>query len=255
MFEPYKQLGQNFLTDFTVASKMVSALQLSPSDTVVEIGPGLGIITRQLANDLTGLNSKIYAVEIDERFIPNLNQMFSDHINAQVVFANILDWLPNTHLPKNFKILGALPFNITTPIIKSIIFLENKPSVCVLMVQDEVAIKLSAVPPDASYWSVFLQSFFNVEYLGPVKKEVFDPKPMFDGGLIKLTLHENPFIQYLELNKYEKFLNKAFSNPRKMLNKIFTAEELSKFGFDPSLRAENISAQEWIEAFKISIQK
>ena len=250
MFEPNRNLGQNFLTDFHVASIMVDALDIQQNDTIVEIGPGLGAITIQLANTLTSSESKIYVVEVDERFIPKLNQMLKEHLNTQVVFANFLDWLPMINIQDKFKILGAIPFNITTPIVNTILHLQNQPETCVLMVQDEVAKKLTAAPPDSSFWSVFVQSFYDVEYLGSVEKEKFDPAPSFNGGIVKLNKKQTTEITFDQLQKYEGFLHRGFSNPRKMLNKIFTEEEIQKINFNGSDRAENISAQHWTEAFK-----
>ena len=115
--------------------------------------------------------------------------------------------------------------------------------------QKEVAEKVSAKGNDASYISSFVQTFFNVGYLYTVDKSLFDPEPKVHGGIVKLVRKESG-LSSNDIEKYEGFLHKAFSHPRKMLNKSFTKEELEKVGIDPKLRPQNISPQKWVEMFE-----
>jgi len=122
--------------------------------------------------------------------------------------------------------------------------------VCVLLVQKEVADKIKSPAPDSSYMSCFIQTFFDVSYIGTVPKNRFRPEPEVDGGILKFARKEGDFFPEF-IVKYEAFLHKAFSNPRKMLNKMFTKEELEKGGIDQTLRAQNLNSSQWLEFYKV----
>lgn len=247
MYEPIKKLGQNFLKDKLIIRKMVGALGIKPEDTVIEIGPGLGAITEVLLSDVNP-QTTIYAVEIDNRFINKLRDMFSKYPNLRVIEANILDWLPNFDSQgKPFKIIGSLPYYITSPVIHEIIKMKKQPEIAVLIVQKEVAEKIKAKAPDSSYLSVFTQTFFDIEYLGLVEKSRFTPLPEVDGEIIRLIRKS---AGEKDIRKYEGFLHKAFAHPRKMLNKIFSKEELAETGINGKKRAQDYSAEEWLRFFK-----
>jgi 16S rRNA A1518/A1519 N6-dimethyltransferase RsmA/KsgA/DIM1 with predicted DNA glycosylase/AP lyase activity len=126
------------------------------------------------------------------------------------------------------------------------------PEACVFLVQKEVAEKISNKAPDSSYLSSFVQSFFTVEYLGKIEAKKFNPVPEVDGGIIKLVnLHPNVRFDPEFIEKYEGFLHKAYSHPRKMLNKAFSKEDLLKGDIDTNLRAQNLDAGEWLSFFKL----
>ena len=111
MYEPVKNLGQNFLTDYTFVNKMVEALDLKGGDAVVEIGPGLGVLTERISRKLIGSGSVIYAIELDERFVSKLESMFIHDLDLHVVHADILKWLPDFEFNNNY-IIGKLCFHI-----------------------------------------------------------------------------------------------------------------------------------------------
>lgn len=249
MLKPDKSLGQNFLMDLELVRKMVDALELKSGDVVVEIGPGLGVLTAELVKRAVE-NVTVHAVEIDKRFVDNLKRAFLDYLDVNIVEANILDWFPRFNPATPFKILGSLPYYITSPIIHSIIKMKKRPELCVLLVQKEVADKIVSSAPDASYLSTFVQTFYDVEYLGKVDKARFKPEPKVDGGIIKLREKSLVEISEEDMAKYEGFLHRGFSSPRKMLNKVFKPDELAKIGVDGNLRPQNLSAEKWIEVFK-----
>jgi 16S rRNA (adenine1518-N6/adenine1519-N6)-dimethyltransferase len=248
MYDPIKGLGQNFLTDYQIVHKMLDALEVSLNDKVVEIGPGLGILTEELSKKLDRKDSLVYAVEIDERLWSKVNEMFLYQGNVIVVHEDILDWLKDFEPDYDFKILGSLPYYITSPILHSITKLKSRPSIAVLMIQKEVAEKIAAKAPNASYLSSFIQTFFKVSYVGTVSKDKFKPQPKVDGGIIKLIKKDIQMSSEI-LRKYEGFLHKAHKNRRKMLNKAFTKEQLELGGIDPKLRPQNLDAQEWLDFF------
>jgi 16S rRNA (adenine1518-N6/adenine1519-N6)-dimethyltransferase len=248
MYYPIKNLGQNFLTDMTIVRKMIDALDVAPEDKIVEIGPGLGILTEELSNRLDRNNSKLYAVEIDERLWSKINEMFLYRGNVIAVNEDILEWFKDFEPETDYKIIGSLPFYITSPILHAIIELKKRPILAVLMVQYEVAKKIAAIKPDSSYLSVITQTFFDVEYLGKISKKQFRPEPKVDGGLIRLIKREFDMAPDI-LNKYIGFLHKGFQSPRKMLNKPFSKEQLELSGVNPTFRPQELSAKEWVNFF------
>ncbi len=250
MYKPIKTLGQNFLMDKSVVRDMVNVLGIENGDEIIEIGSGHGVVTEALIEEVRYSDSKIYAVEVDERFCKKLSNLYNTEGNIQVFCEDILQWLPRFSTEKDFKIIGSLPYYITSPIIHGIIKMKKMPKICVLLVQKEVAEKIKSKVPDSSYMSSFAQTFFDVSYLGKVPRKRFKPEPDVDGGILKLTRRNSDFTLDFII-KYEGFLHKAFSNPRKMLNKVFTKEELQKGGIDPTLRAQNLSADEWLNFYRI----
>lgn len=244
MISPKKELGQNFLKNESVVDLMVRSLELS-KETVVEIGPGMGVVTKRILKEDI---SKLYAIEFDERMISFLNNAFKEEKALELIHTNVLDWLPKFTTTSNFKIIGSLPYYITSPILHRIVYMRKRPRVCVLLVQKEVAQKLSEGIPNASYLSTFIQTFFEVDFIQRVNKEDFDPIPKVDGGIIKLTNKENT-LAFEKIEKYEKFLHHAFKHPRKMLNKTFNVKVLKEVGIEASARPQVVSKRKWLELF------
>ena len=249
MYEPIKALGQNFLTDKYLADRMVASLNLNEGDTVIEIGPGLGILTEAVADRMRTRNFKLFAVEIDSRFTAKLETMFITLPELIVVNEDILNWLPKFSAEGVVKVLGSLPFYITSPIIHTIIKMSVLPDKVVLLVQKEVAEKIVASAPDSSYMSVFVQAFYDVELIEVLSRKKFKPAPKVDGAI--LVFSKKRTMPLGEIIKFEGFMHKAFASPRKMLNKPFTKEELNLGGIDPKLRPEALSAEQWVAFYKI----
>lgn len=251
-YKPKKSLGQNFMLSGEIANFMAYALDLDPQDIVVEIGAGLGAVTQKLSEALFEYGSKIYAVEIDSRFIPKLQEMFLESINVKVIKADILKWLPTQDFKRDFKVLGSLPFNITSPILHMLAKLEQRPIKSVLLIQKEVGEKISETAPNASYLSTFLQTFFTVEYLKDVPRNVFSPVPKVDGCVVSLERKKvkDYFLDPKIVGKYEGFLHKGFQTPRKMLNKPFSGEELTAVGVQGTKRPQELDVETWEKMFE-----
>jgi len=250
MFKPHKELGQNFLTDRSVAKDMVEALDIQNGDEIVEIGPGHGVVTDFLVEKAKDLDVVIHAVELDARLYQELKNFYSGNEKIEVIKENILDWLPTLSTDREIKIIGSVPYYITSPIIHKIIKMPAVPQGVVLLVQKEVAEKIKNKAPDSSYMSSFVQTFFDVKYLGKVPSKKFNPEPKVDGGIIKMVKKEDANLDPVFIRKYEGFLHKAYSNPRKMLNKVFRKEELENGNINPTLRAQNLDAEEWLSFYK-----
>ncbi len=235
-----------------ISSYMVQSLNLNSTDKVVEIGAGLGAVTQKLSEQLFEHTSHIYAVEIDDRFISKLEEMFRPTLNVTVITGDILQWLPQQDFETSFKVLGSLPYYITSPILHMLVKLPQRPEKSVLLIQKEVAENLVEKAPRASYLSSFLQTFFDVTYLKTVPKDVFTPVPKVDGAIICLDKKptDEIFADPQVVEKYERFLHKGFSHPRKMLNKPFTKEELSRTGINGNLRPHDLDTSVWVDMFK-----
>jgi 16S rRNA (adenine1518-N6/adenine1519-N6)-dimethyltransferase len=252
MFKPHRYLGQNFLIDRTIADQMVSALEIENGDEIVEIGSGFGIITEALLKKSKDKKVKINAVEIDGRLYKNLVERFSGEERIEFHNEDFLRWFPQFSFQRELKIIGSVPYYITSPIIHQIIKADRRPKIAILLVQKEVAEKIKSTAPDSSYLSSFVQTFFDVQYLGKVPSRKFNPEPEVDGGVLKLICKEKDedFLPDF-IRRYEGFLHKAYSNPRKMLNKVFKKDELEKGKIDPHLRPQNLDAEEWLTFFKV----
>jgi len=251
MFKPHRYLGQNFLIDRTIADQMVSALEIENGDEIVEIGSGFGIITEALLKKSKDKKVKINAVEIDGRLYKNLVERFSGEERVEFYNEDFLRWFPQFSFQGELKIIGSIPYYITSPVIHQIIKAEKRPKIVILLVQKEVAEKIKSTAPDSSYLSSFVQTFFDVQYLGKVPSRKFNPEPEVDGGVLKLIRKEEVDFPPDFIRKYEGFLHKAYSNPRKMLNKVFKKDELEKGKIDPHLRPQNLDAEKWLTFFKI----
>jgi len=245
-----KSLGQNFLTDPSVAKLMVDALAIQTGDEIIEIGSGTGVVTKPLAEICQQHKARLTAVEFDVDLIPVLKSGVSENQLISIVNANILNLLDDFKVGQNtgFKLIGSLPYNITSPLLHRLIKFEPMPDNCVFLIQKEVAQKICEVAPNSNYLSVFVQTFYEPKILRIVNKNLFDPTPQVDGAVI--NLERKPTVMALsEISRYEKFLHHAFSHPRKMLNKVFSQEELEKYQLDGRNRAQNYGWQEYLTAF------
>jgi len=245
-----KSLGQNFLTDPSIAKLMVDALGIQTGDEIIEIGSGTGVVTKPLAEICQEQKAHLTAVEFDVDLIPFLKSTVPENQLVSIVNANILNFLDDFKVAQNtgFKLIGSLPYNITSPLLHRLIKLEPMTDTCVFLIQKEVGQKICEVAPDSNYLSVFVQTFYVPKILRIVDKNLFDPIPQVDGAILKLE--RKPTVMDLsEISRYEKFLHHAFSHPRKMLNKVFSKEELEKYHLDETNRAQNYGWQKYLQAF------
>lgn len=245
-----KALGQNFLTDSSVAQLMVDALEIRGGEEIIEIGSGTGVVTKPLVSICNSQNAHLTAVEFDIDLIPVLKSVVTENGNIRFVNANILNFLDDFKVLENMrlKIIGSLPYNITSPLTHRLIKNNPMPETCVFLIQKEVAQKICSEAPDSSYLSVFVQTFYKTEILKIVGKGLFDPVPQVDGAVIRLE--KKPVEDTnLDISRYEKFLHHTFSHPRKMLNKVFTKEELEKYQLDGAKRPQDYSSGHYLSAF------
>ena len=254
--KPSKGLGQNFLIDKNVLSKIIEAAALKPTDVVLEIGPGIGTLTQKLAKNC----KKVIAIEKDKTMVKILSEILKDFNNIKIINNDVLkienwDLIENCKLKiKNYKIVANIPYYITSPVIRKFLESENKPDFMVLMVQKEVAQRICAKPPNMSLLAVSVQFYAEPKIISYVSKNCFWPSPKIDSAIIKITPHK--IVGHREsYNLFFKVVKAGFSHPRKQLasnlSKRFkmpkekTPEWLLKNKIDPKQRAETLSIEDW----------
>lgn len=246
-----KNLGQNFLIDNNIINKINDSINAKEDDLIIEIGPGMGALTRVLKEK----NANIICYEIDKDMIPYLNKYVDS--KTKVIYKDILEASIKEDI-KDIKfnklyIVGNLPYYITTSIIKYLISLELSIEEMIFMVQEEVADRFTASYGNSDYGSItlFLNYYFNVEKLFKVSKKCFNPVPKVESAVIKFSKRLNK----LEVNKdkYFTIINDSFKMKRKTLknnlsnydfNKI--KEILNKYNLSETVRAEELSEEVFV---------
>ena len=246
-----KSLGQNFLVDDGVAGRIIDAADVGPTDTVVEIGPGHGVLTRGLA----GRAGRVIAIELDPMLYDKLKSEFSGVPNLELVLGDALKY-PYEGLDKGVKVVANLPYYISTPIITRLIAARGKINLMVLMLQKEVAARITAPPggKDYGYLSVMVQLYTEPKVLFDVSRHAFKPEPKVDSAILKLQMRTEPAVAVADYALFEKIVSAAFSQRRKTLRNtmkasgLFTDEGtagLAGSGIDPTRRAETFTVAEF----------
>lgn len=248
-----KKLGQNFLIDETVVRRIVEAAELTPEDTVLEVGPGIGTLTQGLAE--SGAN--VVAVELDKRLLPVLDVTLEGYDNVRIVNGDILqvDIMEQVQKP-DFKCCANLPYYITTPIIFAILEKRLPMERLVVMVQKEVAERMAAKPGSKDYGalSVAIQYFTEPEIAFIVPPSSFIPAPSVDSAVIVCKRRSTPPVEVCDENLFFRVVKAAFSLRRKMLsnslkNMGIKGEQVTKWlelaGVDGKRRAETLSLEDF----------
>lgn len=217
-----KSLGQNFLIDDNISRKIVAALSLSGKDNVIEIGPGKGALTRLLSESC----ARVTAVEKDGYLAEYLRKEFTDFSNVEIVTGDFLEYeLPVRDRP--LKIVGNIPYNLTSRIVSNLVDQRAEIDIAVLMVQDEVAARLGGLPATKEYGaiSVRLQLVSDVEKLFVVTPGCFRPRPRIDSRVVRMTFtNRDPLT---DEEGFVRFVKGAFGMRRKMFRR-FVAENYGK---------------------------
>lgn len=249
---PSRRLGQNFLIDKNILNKIVQAADLTKDDTVIEVGPGVGVLTQELA----GLAKKVIAIEKDRKMTEILGYVLEGIGNVEIINEDILKWENNqTQL---YKVVANLPYYITSPVVRK--FLEaswRQPNCMVLMVQKEVADRMVAVSPDMSILAVATQFYGKPKIVAKVSKNSFWPIPKVDSAIIRITRDERytkdargkekVFFRLVKVGFASKRkqlignLARGFNISREELEKIF-----NQLGFNMKVRAQELTISQWI---------
>jgi 16S rRNA (adenine1518-N6/adenine1519-N6)-dimethyltransferase len=249
---PKKSLGQNFLVEQDVLLKIVAAARLTRHDTVLEIGPGLGALTRLLA-DAAG---RVVAVELDDRLIPILQDELRDLPNVQVIHADILAVVPGDLVDEPFVVVANLPYYITAAILRHLVESHPRPRRMVLTVQREVAERLTAGPGELSLLAVSVQVFGNVSQVFQIKAGSFYPRPEVDSAVVRIECYPQPLFDPVDERHFFWVLKAGFALRRKQLRNSLAAGlrldkervelALQAAGIDPRRRAETLAISEWV---------
>jgi 16S rRNA (adenine1518-N6/adenine1519-N6)-dimethyltransferase len=243
---PKKSLGQNFLRDPKILKKIADFARIEPSDTVVEIGPGEGGLTKILLEKC----DKLIVVEKDENLAEQLKQNFCEQITEdrlQVIVGDILDYNLTT---VNYKLVGNIPYYITGAIFEKFLSAENPPKSMTFVVQKEVAERIVARDKKESILSISVKLYGTPEYGGTIKAGSFFPAPKVDSAIISVRNCTREKLQNgkMEEKKFFEILKKGFAHKRKLLIKnLGVSEEVfEKAGIPLKIRAEDLKVEDWI---------
>ncbi|MCX6718280.1 MAG: 16S rRNA (adenine(1518)-N(6)/adenine(1519)-N(6))-dimethyltransferase RsmA [Candidatus Staskawiczbacteria bacterium] len=255
---PSKGLGQNFLIDKNVLNKIIEASDIKPSDVILEVGPGIGTLTQELAKKA----KKVIAIEKDKVMIEILKETLKDSKNIEIIQGDILK--NKLSLPKKYKIVANIPYYLTSPLIRKFLESENQPEEMVLMLQKEVAQRICSKPPRMSLLAVSVQFYADAKIVSYVSKNCFWPAPKIDSAIIKIHPVKSPEGRILAKPKlfngvnsqlFFKVVKAGFSQPRKQLagnlskmlklSREKTNSWLLKNNIAPTQRAETLSVEDW----------
>lgn len=249
-----KSLGQNFLIDENILNQIIKNICATENDLVIEIGPGRGALTKKLQEK--NLNILCYEIDKDLKiFLDKISNEKTKIIYNDILLTNIKEDIKNIKY-ENLYIVGNLPYYITTPILKHLINSKINIKEIIIMVQEEVADRFSALPKSKNYGSMtlFLKYYFNVIKLFKVSKNSFYPKPKVESAILKLEKRiDKPIVNEED---YFKLINDAFKMKRKTLKNNLSNYDLatidnvlSKYNLPNTVRAEELDENIFVEIF------
>jgi 16S rRNA (adenine1518-N6/adenine1519-N6)-dimethyltransferase len=242
-----KKFGQNFLKDAAIIHSIIQSINPLPNDLLIEIGPGLGALTKPLLEK----TNRLLAIELDRDIVSWMKNEYSKK-NITIFNEDVLNFNFN-QFDQKIRIVGNLPYNISTPILFKCI--DNILNIKDLhfMLQKEVVDRMVAIPSSPEYGrlSVMLQYYFAMEHLVNVPKESFEPEPKVESSFVRLIPYEQyPFIAN-NIEQFARIVKEAFSQRRKTIRntlKSFISEnDFEKIGINPQLRAENLSVSDFVK--------
>jgi 16S rRNA (adenine1518-N6/adenine1519-N6)-dimethyltransferase len=251
IYKPKKFLGQNFLVDDNIAKKIVTSLEISSEDAVIEIGPGRGVLTKYIS----GLADIFYAVELDRSIFESLNSEYGDSIN--LIHKDFLKFdfesdITSAHRSRKFKIIGNIPYNITTEILFKLFESAERIDSAVLMMQKEVAKRLTAVPDTKDYGILAIQTQLHTvpKILFNVPPTAFFPKPNVFSSIVKLDFKKD-LSEIKDRRLFKEIVRESFGQRRKTMRnslKKFLERNMvdaAEVEFDLSRRPENVTIVEF----------
>ncbi len=252
---PKKELGQNFLVDSSILTRIVETAGVNQDSTVLEIGAGLGSLTFFLAQKA----GQVIAVEKDKALLPIAQQMLAGFSNVRLIEDDILTLdLNSLQLPDGYLVVANIPYYITSAILRTLLSAENKPAKLVLTVQEEVAERICAQAGKMSLLALSVQVFGEPQIVMQIPAGAFYPAPEIDSAVLYVDLFQEPAIPQEKLDSFFRLIKAGFSQKRKMLRNTLTSglhlprEQvealLEQAGIDPQRRAQTLSLEEWQHA-------
>ncbi len=256
---PKKGLGQNFLVDETALGRIAAAAEITPDSAVLEIGPGLGSLTRHLASQAR----RLVAVELDQRFLPVLEEVLAPWDNVTVVHGDILTQRPDTLMGESgYLVVANIPYYITSAVIRHLLESEFKPQRIVLTIQEEVARRVCAEPGDLSLLALSVQVYGQPKLAVRIPAGAFYPPPKVNSAALRIDLYDEPRIPAPLLDSFFRLAKAGFSQKRKTLRNSLsggmrwstdqTETLLTQAGIDPQRRAQTLTLEEWGRLCEIS---
>ena len=256
-----KKLGQNFLQDDDALQKIIQAAEISADDFVLEIGPGVGSLTRYLAASA----STVIAVELDLDLIPPLKAVLKPYPNVNIIQGDILNINISDIIQKpNYIVAANIPYNITSAIIRHLLESENKPRRVVLTIQKEVAERICEKPGDLSLLALSVQVYGKPSIHAIIPAESFHPVPKVDSAILRIDIYDEPLIEKDLLNTFFKLTKAGFGQKRKTLRNSLssglhvstekTESLLKQAEIESMRRAETLSIDEWKRLCQIYYQ-
>jgi len=255
-----KGLGQHFLIDREVLELITSAAELTPADVIVEVGPGLGVLTRELAKK-TGL---VIAIELDNKLAALLKQTLASFNNVIIINDDVLKIEPGALLNQQkvrfpYKVVANLPYYITSPVLRHFLEASAKPQMMIVMVQKEVAEAIVAKPGEMSLLSVSIQFYGEPRIISYVPAQCFYPAPEVDSAILRIDLYPQPAVAVDEAGFFE-LVRGGFTAPRKQianslaqglgLPKAEVLPLLETANIVPQRRAETLTLGEWAQLWR-----
>lgn len=255
-----KRFGQNFLHDQNIIDKIVTAIAAKPDNNLVEIGPGMGAITEQL---LLATEGKLDVVELDRDLIPILRTKFFNYPDFTIHEGDALKFDFSSLCPEGeqIRLVGNLPYNISTPLIFHLLSYQNIVQDMHFMLQKEVVERMAAAPGDSAYGKlgVMTQYHCKVVPLFIVPPGAFNPRPKVDSAIVRLIPHETKPVVAKDERLLRQVVQSAFNMRRKTLRNSLAqhidGEGLEALGIDPGLRAEKLTLQQFVAISDACIDK
>lgn len=248
-----KSLGQNFLNSPSALKKIILAGEIKPHDTILEIGPGTGKLTEALLNS----QAKIVAVEKDQALVASLREKFANQLTTgqlQLIAGDIVDFLPQDKLPKNYKIIANIPYYLTGLIIKKFLSSNPPPQLMVLLLQQEVAERIVATKGKSSILSIAVGVYGQAKIIAKVSASCFQPQPKVDSAILQISQINQDYFSKNKISPENFFslIKQGFGQKRKLLknNLQLSTTDLDKLGITPQVRAEDLSTKQWLDLAK-----
>lgn len=267
---PARGMGQNFLADPVALQQIVEAAQLTPADTAVEVGPGLGVLTWELLQRAR----TVVAVELDLRLIDRLRQAFATEPRLILLQSDILRLPPDQILaaipdqtppPNRYKVVSNLPYAITSPVLRHFLETPARPELLVVLVQWEVAERIAAGPGDLSILAHAIQLYAEPEVLARIPASSFVPAPAVDSAVLRLRVRPQPAVSIDNPEALMRVIKAGFLHARKKLSNALPSglaamgmpqekqralAALEAAGVDPGRRAETVTLEEWAAVYQ-----
>jgi 16S rRNA (adenine1518-N6/adenine1519-N6)-dimethyltransferase len=249
---PKKSLGQNFLVDDAALERIVDAAEILPESSVLEVGPGLGSLTRYLAQSAR----RVVAVELDANLIPALQEALRGFTNVEIIHGDMLKLDPAQIMREDgYLVVANIPYYITSNLIRHLLEGKARPSRLVLTIQREVAERITAKPGDMSLLALSVQVYGKPAVVARIPAGSFYPAPDVDSSAVRIDLFPEPVIPLEALEDFFRLAKSGFGQKRKTLRNSLgaglswsgeqTAQMLQAAGIDPQRRAETLSLEEW----------